>query len=301
MPLPPLGSVDTNGSFTPQFMRQEAPSVMGELMGALPEAARAKVSGVPLKIVEDPKDVNAFAGCTSSGAPFVAVTAPLLLIMARTSETRAFDETFGTAKYDELANGFANEVKAQKTVAGPPPGFLPLPQTLDPRKLSRQKLLFDEQLSFVIGHELAHHHRGHTGCANGSASSNVVTPQDVGRLLSSAVPLFNQPNEVEADVQGTFNLLDTGSHRQGGAWTEEGAVMALDFFTASKSRRGDHRSRISPYASGAPVPSSDRAGRCAAMAQQRRQGSELSVPDPVLKIGRELTEDAVRTEATALR
>jgi len=32
------------------------------------------------------------------------------------------------------------------------------------------------------------------------------------------------------------------------------------------------------------------------MAQQRRQGSELSVPDPVLKIGSELTEDAVGTE-----
>jgi hypothetical protein len=208
---------------------------MAELTAALAETVRAKVQGVPVKIVDDPKDVNAFAGCTSSGAPFVAVTAPLLLIMARAAETRAFDETFGTSKYDELANGFAGEVKAQKTVTGPPAGFLPLPQALDPRKLSRQKFLFDEELAFIIGHELAHHHRGHTGCANGSANSNVITPQDVGRLLSSAVPLFNQPNEVEADVQGTFNLLDAGSHRQGGAWTEEGAVMALDFFSRLQS------------------------------------------------------------------
>jgi hypothetical protein len=235
LPLPPFGSVDINGSFTPQYIRQEAPSIMGELIAGLPEAARAKVQGVPLKMVEEPKDVNAFAGCTSSGAPFVAVTTPLLLIMARAAETRAFDETFGTSKYEELANGFANEVKAQKTVTGPSAGFLPLPQALDPRKLSRQKFLFDEELSFIIGHELAHHHRGHTGCANGSANSNVITPQDVGRLLSSAVPLFNQPNEVEADVQGTFNLLDTGSRRQGGAWTEEGAVMALDFFSRLQS------------------------------------------------------------------
>jgi hypothetical protein len=233
--MPPVGSFDASGAITAPFMRQEPLTVLAELIGALPNDARARVQGVPVKVVEDPKEVNAFAGCSDSGAPFVAVTAPLLLIMARTSETRAFDETAGTTKYNDLANGIAKEVKAQKNVVGPAPGFLPLPQALDPRKLARQKLLFDEQLAFVLGHELAHHHRGHTGCANGQASSNVVTPRDIGRLLSSAVPLFNQPNEVEADIQGTFNLLDTGARRQGGAWTEEGGVMTLDFFSRLQS------------------------------------------------------------------
>jgi hypothetical protein len=235
LPPAPFGSFDLSGATTAQFMRQEPLSVMAELIAALPAAARAKVQGVPVKIVEDPKEVNAFAGCSDAGAPFVAVTAPLLLIMARTSETRAFDETAGTAKYNELANGIANEVKAQKTVAGPGPGFLPLPQALDPRKLARQKFLFDEQLAFVLGHEIAHHHRDHTGCANGSANSNMITPRDIGRFLSSAVPLFNQPNEFEADMQGTWNLLDTGSKRQGGAWSEEGAQMTLDFFSRLQS------------------------------------------------------------------
>jgi hypothetical protein len=216
-------------------MRQEPLSVLAELTAALPDDARARVQSVSLKIIEDPKEVNAFAGCSDAGAPFIAVTAPLLLIMARTSEAPAFDETVGTSKYGDLANGIANEVKAQKTVAGPAPGFLPLPQALDPRKLARQKFLFDEQLAFVMGHEIAHHHRGHTGCANGAASSNVVTPRDIGRLLSNAVPLFNQPNEVEADIQGTFNLLDAGAKRQGGAWSEEGAVMTLDFFSRLQS------------------------------------------------------------------
>jgi hypothetical protein len=177
--------------------------------------------------------VNAFAGCSDTGAPFIAVTAPLLLIMARTSEARAFDETAGTSKYGDLANGIANEVKAQKTVVGPAPGFLPLPQALDPRKLARQKFLFDEQLAFVMGHEIAHHHRGHTGCASGAASSNVVTPRDIGRLLSNAVPLFNQPNEVEADIQGTSRSAMRWG--QGGAWSEEGAVMTLDFFSRLQS------------------------------------------------------------------
>jgi hypothetical protein len=216
-------------------MRQEALSVVTELIGALADDTRAKVQGIPVKIIDDPKEVNAFAGCTDAGGPFVAVTAPLLLIMARASEARAFDEIAGTGKYNELLGSIANEVKAQKTVSGPGIGFLPLPQALDPRKLSRQKFLFDEQVAFVLGHEIAHHYRGHTGCANGAASSNVVTPRDIGRLLSSAVPLFNQPNEIEADVQGTFNLLDTGARRQGGAWSEEGAVMTLDFFSRLQS------------------------------------------------------------------
>jgi len=237
LPLPPIGSFDLGGSITQAFMRQEAQSVLAELIAALPDDARARVQGVPLKIVEDPKEVNAFAGCSASGAPFVAVTGPLLLIMARTSEVRAFDETTGSSRYNELANAIANEVKAKKAVAGPAPGFLALPQALDPRKLSRQKWLFDEQLAFVIGHELAHQHRNHTGCANGT-SSNAITPRDIGRLLSSAVPLFNQPNEIEADIQGTYNLLDAGRRRQGsggGAWSEEGAIMSLDFFSRLQS------------------------------------------------------------------
>jgi len=234
LPMPPFGSYDAGGSFTAQFVRQEPLSVQAELTAALPADARAKVQGVPLKIVEDPKEVNAFAGCTDAGSPYVAVTVPLLLIVARTSEVRAFDEIAGSSKYNDLANGLASEVKAQKAISGPGFGFLPLPLALDPRKLARQKILFDEQLAFIVGHELSHHHRGHTGCANG-ANTSAITPRDVGRLLSGAVPIFNQPNEIEADIQGTFNLLDTGSHRQGGAWSEEGAIMTLDFFSRLQS------------------------------------------------------------------
>ena len=215
-------------------MRQEAGTVITELIANLPDAPRAKVQGIPLQVIEDPKDVNAFAGCSKSGGAFMGITSPLLLILARTSEARAYDELFGTQKYGELAGGFANEVRGQKTVSGPPSGFLPLPQSLDPRKLARQKFLFDEQVAFVLGHELAHHYRGHTGCANGAVSGG-ITAQDVGRLLSSTVPLFNQPNEIEADVQGTFNVLDTGSRRAGGRYTEEGANLVLDFFSRLES------------------------------------------------------------------
>src|SRR5262249_8970893 len=177
LPSAPLGSFDMYGSVTTDYMRKEPMSVVTELTGALSTTDRAKVKSIPIQIVDDAKDVNAFATSDHSGGAFVGITAPLLLIMARTAETRAFDETYGTSKYNELANGFANEVKAQKTVTGPGPGFLPLPQALDPRKLSRQTFLFDEQLAFVLGHELAHHYRGHTGCAAASANATPITPQ----------------------------------------------------------------------------------------------------------------------------
>jgi Peptidase family M48 len=222
------------GSTSAAALRQDPVQVIAELVAALPDSTRGKVQGIPLQVIEDPKEVNAFAGCSNSGTAFMGITMPLVLIAARTSEAKAYDELFGTAKYAELAAGFASEVRAQKTVSGPPAGFLPLPQALDPRKLARQKLLFDEQLAFVLGHELAHHYRGHTGCAHGVGSGG-ISPQDVGRLLSSTVPLFNQPNEIESDVQGTFNVLDAGSRRAAGKYTEEGANLVLDFFSRLQS------------------------------------------------------------------
>jgi hypothetical protein len=228
-----LGSFDASGSTSAAFMRQEPGAIIAELIASLPDVTRSKVQGIPLQVIEDPKDVNAFAGCSKAGTAFMGITMPLVLIAARTSEARAYDEIFGTAKYNELAAGFASEVRGQKTVSGPPAGFLPLPQALEPRKLARQKFLFDEQLAFVLGHELAHHYRGHTGCANGTSGG--VTPQDVGRLLSSTVPLFNQAGEIEADVQGTFNVLDAGARRSNGRFTEEGANLVLDFFSRLQS------------------------------------------------------------------
>jgi hypothetical protein len=232
IPAVPAGSTDAEGALANQFMRQEPLAVLAELVQALPEASAARVRGLPLLIKDDPKEVNAFAACTRSGG-IVAITSPLLLIIARTSEARAYDEIFGTSKYNDLSNGIADEVKQQKAVAGPPAGFLPLPQAADARKLARQRVLFDEQIAFVLGHELAHHHRGHIGCANGA--SQQLTPQDIGRVLSDAVPIFNQPNEIDADVQGTFNLLDAGAKRQAAKWTEEGSLMSLDFFSRLES------------------------------------------------------------------
>ena len=108
-----------------------------------------------------------------------------------------------------------------------------MPQALDTRKMARQKFLLDQQIAFVLGHELAHHYRGHTGCANGVSGG--VTGEDVARVLSGAVPLFNQPIEIESDMYGVNNVLDAGARRQGGTWTEEGATLTLGFFSRLES------------------------------------------------------------------
>jgi len=176
--------------------------------------------------------VNAFAGCNKSGQAFMGITAPLLTLAEGGSEAKAFDEISGTARYDQYAGEVANRVRSGQAV--PVLGGLPFPGALDGRKLARQKYLFDEQVAFVLGHELAHHYRGHTGCANG-ANTTGVSGEDVARVLSGAVPLFNQPIEIEADMYGTTDTMDAGARRQGGTWTEEGAMMTLNFFARLQS------------------------------------------------------------------
>ena len=46
---------------------------------------------------------------------------------------------------------------------------------------------------------------------------------------SSAVPLFNQPNELAADMAGINNVLTTGTRRSY-RYTEAGALLTLQFF-----------------------------------------------------------------------
>lgn len=230
---PPIGSFDAYGSMTPAFIQQEAKVVLDELVAALPDSARARVIGIPLVVIEDQKEVNAFAGCDKSGKAFMGITTPLLLLETGGSEAKAFDELYASNRYDQYINQVANAVRNGQAVPALTPGSLPLPQSLDSRKLARQKFLFDQQVGFVLGHELAHHYRGHTGCANGVSGG--VTGEDVARVLSGAVPLFNQPMELEADMYGVNDVLDAGARRQGGTWTEEGALMTLGFFSRLES------------------------------------------------------------------
>lgn len=233
--LPPAvaGSYDGTGSFTSTYIRQQPARVVAELVAALPDSSRNKVASIPTLIIEDPREVNAFAGCNKRGAAFIGITTPLLVFHARAAEARAFDDVFKTSHYESFVKSIAAEIRSGRPIQGPPPGTLPLPQALDPQKLARQQLLFDEQLAFVLGHELAHHYRGHTGCV--ASAGSAVGAEDIARVLSNAVPFLNQPNEIDSDVQGVHNLLTAGAKRQSGAWSETGALMTLDLFARLQS------------------------------------------------------------------
>ncbi|MEO7329752.1 MAG: M48 family metalloprotease [Minicystis sp.] len=224
-PNDPINLVDIN------YLRNNAGSVMGELMGALSATAQAKIQGIPF--IADPAvgEVNAYAACDDQGMPLMAITDGLLQIEAYVAQFKATDEIFGTNKLDAYLQLIAQNTRPHQPIPVPAAGFIDATQNADGRKVARQHQLMDEQLAFVLGHELAHHHLGHTGCANGQGGSRGVNPADLGRLLTRVLPALNQPNEVAADIAGINNLLTAGSRRQGVKWNEEGALLTLDFFS----------------------------------------------------------------------
>lgn len=218
----PINAVDIG------WMRQRMAQVHGELVNALPPAQRQRIEGIPLFSDPTVGEVNAFAACDEQGVALMAVSDGLLDVTGHLAQFRATDEIFGTRQLDAYIQLVATQQKPGRPVVRPPPGFVNPAHHVDPRKVARQNVLFEEALAFVVGHEMAHHHLGHTGCARGGRTG--VQPADIGRVLSRAAPVFNQPNEIGADVAGTNNLLTAGSRRQGARWNEGGAMLVLNFF-----------------------------------------------------------------------
>jgi hypothetical protein len=121
----------------------------------------------------------------------------------------------------------AQSQRPKTPIAQPPAGMFDPAQTVDGRKVARQHDVLDEQLAFVLGHELAHHYLGHLPCT----ASTGLSAAEVARVLSDAVPLFNQPNELGADMAGINNVLTTGARRQGYHFSEGGALLTMQFFS----------------------------------------------------------------------
>ena len=211
------------------YLRQRAHAVLAELSAALPANQRSMIAAVPLVVDDTPGEVNAFAACTKNGA-LMAITDGLLEISAQMARAKATDELFGTAKLQEYVKLVSQHQQPKQPIVRPALGFFEPSQDGDGRKVARQHDLLDEQLAFILGHELAHHYLQHTGCVGPQSAS--VTPADIGRLLSNAVPVFNQPNELAADTQGVTSLLNAGRARAGQRWNEEGAMLTLNFFVA---------------------------------------------------------------------
>ncbi len=209
------------------YLRGQSQSLLNELVATLPPAQQQRVAGIPLVVDSTPGDVNAFATCTQDGKAAMAITDGLLDIQAHLARARAYDETAHTSKVDQYIQLIAHSQQPNQPIVQPPAGFFDPAIDNQPQKLSRQREVLDEEIAFVLGHELAHHYLGHLPCTG----AGDIPLADVGRMLSGAVPLFNQPNEIAADMNGLNDCMTTGARRNGYHFTEGGALLTMQFFS----------------------------------------------------------------------
>ncbi|HEX6274681.1 MAG TPA: M48 family metalloprotease [Polyangiaceae bacterium] len=208
------------------FLRAEAQSILNELVAALPPLQLGRVQGIPLVVDSTVGEVNAFATCSGRRSA-MAITDGLLEIQAELARARAHDELAQTRKVDEYIRLVAQRQRPKQPIVHPAAGFYDPRVDADPRKLARQREVLDEQIAFVLGHELAHHYLGHLPCT----ASGVLGAAEIGNVLSSAIPAFNQPNELAADTFGLNDLLTAGARRSGYKFTEGGALLTMQFFS----------------------------------------------------------------------
>jgi hypothetical protein len=226
-PIPtPSAATDPINRIELGFLRAEAQAILNELVAALPPLQQGRVQGIPLVVDSTVGEVNAFATCSGKRSA-MAVTDGLLEIQAELARARAHDELAGTRKVDEYIRFVAQRQRPKQPIVHPAPGFYDPRVDADPRKLVRQREVLDEQLAFVLGHELAHHYLGHLPCT----SSGALAPADIARVLSDAIPAFNQPNEIAADTFGLNDTLTAGARRSGYHFTEGGALLTMQFFS----------------------------------------------------------------------
>jgi hypothetical protein len=234
-PQPPQGAYpqapDPINTMDLSWLRTTAGGVLGELIAALPPASQQRVANVPFFSDSTVGEVNAYAAC-KQGFAFMAMSDGLLQIEAYTAQLRAVDELYGTQKLDGYLSMVAKYQKPHMAIVSPPTGYVDPVQMVDPRKVARQHQLLEEQIAFVLGHELGHHYLGHTGCAVGPGTARPPNLFDIGlHLATEVVPFINQPNEAWADQAGVNDLLTAGARRQGYHWTEQGALLTLSFFS----------------------------------------------------------------------
>jgi hypothetical protein len=209
------------------FLRNQGTGILRELVAALPPLQQGRVANIPLVVDSTVGEVNAFATCTREGRAAMAITDGLLEIQAQLARSRAHDEVGGTRKVDEYIQLIARNQRPKQPIVRPAAGFFDPRLENDPRKVKRQHELLEEQIAFVLGHELAHHYLNHLPCTGAGALGTA----EVARLLSDAIPAFNQPNELAADISGTNDALTAGARRSGYQFTEGGAMLTMQFFS----------------------------------------------------------------------
>ncbi|MDP9001701.1 MAG: hypothetical protein M3O46_16500, partial [Myxococcota bacterium] len=122
----------------PLAWQAETRAVAIELVANLGQFPKSRVASVPLVFDPNPNEVNAFAGCDDSGAPFVAGTEGLLEAIDGISQTKATDELYGTQAYEAYVAIVAPRlVTKDGGSALLPAGIIPLQYWVDPRRISR--------------------------------------------------------------------------------------------------------------------------------------------------------------------
>jgi hypothetical protein len=222
---PPFAGYDPISTGDLQYLTNRTTSVVAELINSLDSGIQARVRNIPIIYDTNTAEVNAYASCTRSGKAAVTVTNGLELVAAHLAEAQAVDELYGTRRVDDYINLIAKNQKQGQPVLAPA-GFYTPAQLADPRKQSREQQLFDETVGFVAAHELGHHYLNHLPCT----SVLPLNASEIGQVITSAVPMFNEPNESAADVAGVTNVLRTGAQRNGYHYTETGALLTMRFF-----------------------------------------------------------------------
>lgn len=223
---PPFTGYDPISAGDLQYLSNRSTAIVAELISHLDSTTQSRVRNIPIVYDTNAGEVNAYASCSESGKSAVTVTNGLLLVTAHLAEAQAVDEAYGTRKVDEyIALVAKSQLKGQVVVA-PPLGTYTAAQLQDQRKQSREQQVFEEEIAFVLGHEVAHHYLNHLPCT----SVLPLNASEVGQVITSVVPMFNQPNESAADVAGVNNVLRTGSQRSGYHYTEGGALLTMRFF-----------------------------------------------------------------------
>ena len=108
-----------------------------------------------------------------------------------------------------------------------------------PRRVSRAHEMFDEIAAFTFGHELAHHYRGHTGCAHGQPagvpSGLADTAADCCRRRSRSSTRRTRPKPTTwADGRARDGQARAGD---GAALDGGGRAVALRLLRAARRRR----------------------------------------------------------------
>jgi hypothetical protein len=230
--LPGLKLFSPTGALLMPFMRDEAKKIYEKQRAALPPTERAAVEGIPFLFEDNKEEVNAFAGCDDSGKKFVVVTAGMYQILDLVAQARATDETFGTQYYSQYVDELSRQQVGKAQILPLPPGMLDVTKSLNQRKLQRQRQLFQEMAAYVIGHELAHHYRGHLGSVCTGGGGGTLKPGDIVRMATKVVKAINQAVELDADLHGTHNILRAGQNESEYKWSAGGALRVLDFFEA---------------------------------------------------------------------